>query len=69
MTIPSVGRVVHYVAGQYMPCVAAVVSEVQDEAVLTLTTFPATGPNVLAGVQYDGRDKPSDCTWHWPERV
>lgn len=66
MTVPSVGRVVHYVAPDG-ECTAAVVSHVRDEVLLTLTTFPTTGPNVVADVPYD--DRLSKDTWHWPERV
>ena len=68
MTIPSVGRVVHYF-GQNRTDTAAIVSEVHNETLVTLTTFPATGPNVVASVPYDGREAPATGTWHWPERV
>jgi len=66
MTMPSVGRVVHYAAPDG-ECVAAIVSRIQDETLITLTTFPVTGPNVVASVPEDGMN--SSDTWHWPERV
>jgi hypothetical protein len=68
MTIPSVGRVVHLLAPNG-ECTAAVVSVVQNETLLTLTTFPVSGPNVVASVPYDGHEQPMPETWHWPERV
>jgi hypothetical protein len=70
MTVPSVGRVVHYVT-PHGECTAAIVSKIHSETMISLTTFPLTGPNVVTSVAYNGEDEPEPAgnTWHWPERV
>jgi hypothetical protein len=65
-TIPSVGRIVHYV-GLDGRCYAAIVSDDQDPGALIITTFMPIGPNVVAGVGYD--EDQGAGSWHWPERV
>jgi hypothetical protein len=85
MTVPSVGRVVHYVSygtpGGEFPkaCRAAIVSEVdpvlldQGSDVVGLVVTNPTGLffHSLAngGCDYDGSEDPKGGTWHWPERV
>jgi hypothetical protein len=80
-TIPSVGRVVHYVSygtpgGEYTKqCRAAMVTEVQgDETEIGLAVLNPTGMffHSLAnggGCPYDDAGDPRGGTWHWPERV
>jgi hypothetical protein len=85
MTIPSVGRAVHYVSygtpgGEYpKACRAADVTEVdpvlldQGSDVVGLMVKNPTGLffHSLAdgGCAYDGSEDPKGGTWHWPERV
>jgi hypothetical protein len=83
MTIPSVGRVVHYVSygtpGGEFPkaCRAADVTEVPENmdsrSVVGLMVKNPTGLffHSLAngGCAYDGSEDPKGGTWHWPERV
>lgn len=85
MTVPSVGRVVHYVSygtpGGEFPkaCRAADVTEVdpvlldQGSDVVGLMVKNPTGLffHSLAdgGCSYDGSEDPKGGTWHWPERV
>jgi len=85
MTVPSVGRVVHYVSygtpGGEFPkaCRAAIVSEVdpvlldQGSDVVGLVVTNPTGllfhPLAAGGCDYDGSEDPKGGTWHWPERV
>lgn len=83
MTIPSVGRVVHYVSygtpgGEYpKACRAADVTEVPEamdaRSVVGLMVKNPTGMffHSLAdgGCAYDGSEDPAGGTWHWPERV
>lgn len=84
MTVPSVGRVVHYVShgtpgGEFSKeCRAAIVTEVPTAAPNTqqtigLTAFNPTGlffySLKAAGCPYDGSEDPAGGTWHWPERV
>lgn len=83
MTVPSVGRVVHYVArgsadGRFpKACRAADVTEVptgeNSASVVALMVKNPTGLffHSLAdgGVSYDASEDPAGGTWHWPERV
>lgn len=84
MTMPSVGRVVHYVSygtpgGEYpKACRAADVTEVAsgdfpDVGRVGLMVKNPTGLffRSLAdgGCAYDGSEDPAGGTWHWPERV
>lgn len=83
MTLPSVGRVVHYVArgsadGVFpKTCRAADVTEVAEgenpDQVVGLVVKNPTGlffhPVAAGGVEYDGSENPAGGTWHWPERV
>lgn len=67
MTIPSVGRIVHYV-GATGKCRAAVVSDAQDlgDGIGLAVLHPAEQP-YPAAVEYD--ENQAVGTWHWPERV
>lgn len=72
--IPSVGRIVHYVAygtpgGEYPAgvCRAAIVTEVTRKARIGLAVLNPTGMFFNENVDYDP-DKTSG-TWHWPERA
>jgi hypothetical protein len=72
---PSVGRIVHYVAGG--KCRAAIVTEVDPEGPpigndagfyldrVAVTVFPGAVDVSPAG--HDEAHHPG--TWHWPERV
>lgn len=77
--IPSVGRVVHYVAygtpGGEFPIGAhraAIVTDVHDpgapESVLSLCVMNPTGL-YFAGVVYCDPTGEEPGTWHWPEPV
>jgi len=83
MTIPSVGRRVHYVSygtpgGEYTKqCRAATVSEVPSDensrSVVGLVVLNPTGlffhSLAAGGCSYDDSEDPRGGTWHWPERV
>lgn len=85
MTMPSVGRIVHYVArgsadGVFPAvCRAAVVTEVTDaglpEKKISLCVLNPTGVFFDQNVPYDDQGPidedgtPRGGTWHWPERV
>jgi len=76
-TIPSVGRIVHYVAygtpgGEFLAGAhrAAIITEVIDESthVVSLCVLNTTGMFFNTHIEYDSTaEKPG--TWHWPERV
>jgi hypothetical protein len=82
-TVPSVGRVVHYVSygtpgGEYTKqCRAATVSEVPaDENSRSVVGLVVLNPTGLffhslgaGGCPYDDAQEPRGGTWHWPERV
>jgi hypothetical protein len=73
--IPTVGRIVHYVAygtpGGEFPagvCRAAIVTEL-DKTSASIIGICVTNPTGLFfnhGILYDPDKKPG--TWHWPER-
>jgi hypothetical protein len=76
--VPSVGRVVHYVAygtpgGEYPAGAhrAAIVTDVHNpdapESVLSLCVLNPTGLLFAVGVYYSADGAPG--TWHWPEFV
>lgn len=83
MTMPSVGRVVHYVArgsadGKFpKTCRAADVTEVEsDQPTDQRVGLMVKNPTGLffhsladGGCAYDGSEDPEGGTWHWPERV
>lgn len=85
MPMPSIGRVVHYVArgsadGKFpKTCRAADVTEVgspdpkPEKQAIGLMVKNPTGLffHSLAdgGVLYDGSENPAGGTWHWPERA
>lgn len=76
MTMPSVGRIVHYMArgsadGVFPPvCRAAVVTEVpiQKDGMerIGLCVLNPTGVFFDQGIPYD---ESTPGSWHWPERV
>ncbi len=77
--IPSVGRVVHYVAygtpGGEFPagvCRAAIITEVHNpgnlDSVLSVCVFNPTGQFFNVGIYHD-EDTKAPGTWHWPEFV
>lgn len=77
--IPTVGRVVHYVArgsadGRFpRVCRAAIVTEVDaDESTIGLCAINPTGlffhPLSDGGCAYESNAE-TGGTWHWPERV
>lgn len=85
MTLPSVGRIVHYVArgsadGVFpATCRAAIVTEVRDEDApakrISLCVLNPTGVFFDQGIP-EGAPADTDLsvplvggTWHWPERV
>ena len=74
MTIPTVGRVVHYVSygtpnGEYRPeHRAAIVTEVDEFNYLSLCVLNPTGMFFNVGIGYDPTGNIGG-TWHWPELV
>jgi hypothetical protein len=79
MNVPSIGRIVHYVAygtpnGEYKAGAhrAAIVTDVynhgEPEGMLSLCVFSPFGMLFSVGCSYDASgEKPG--TWHWPEFV
>ena len=76
--VPSVGRVVHYVAygtpgGEYPAGAhrAAIVTDVHNpdepESALSLCVLNPTGMFFNVGIYFDATAHPG--TWHWPEYV
>lgn len=77
--IPSVGRIVHYVAygtpgGEFPAGVhrAAIVTDVHNpgepESVISLCAINPTGLFFNVGISYDATGA-LPGTWHWPEYV
>lgn len=63
---PSVGRIVHYLAGT--ECHAAIVVAVHDDHDVTLHVFPpASTAGQVRAVEDPTARRPG--TWHWPARV
>lgn len=76
MNIPTVGRIVHYTNlgdrdGRFPPdTIAALVTKVNDDGTIALTTFYPTGTFTLARVEYTDADAGSDGArgkWTWPK--
>lgn len=74
-TLPTVGRVVHYVSygtpgGEFpQTCRAAIITEVETDTVVSLAVLNPTGMFFNTGLTHDDGDHPAGGTWHWPERV
>jgi hypothetical protein len=65
---PSVGRIVHYLAGT--ECHAAIVVAVHDDHDVTLHVFPpASTAGQVRAVEDPATSPECPGTWHWPERV
>jgi hypothetical protein len=70
---PSVGRVVHYVSAGHSlglfssTCRAAIVTEVKDDATVSLAVFTPHGALFFEALTYDEAN--AGGTWHWPEQV
>jgi hypothetical protein len=79
MDVPSVSRIVHYVApttqgGAVMPHRAAIITDASANggvegllSVVSLCVFHPTGNEYIGTVPYSSGHEPG--TWHWPERV
>lgn len=72
--VPSVGRIVHYVAygtpGGEFPagvCRAAIITEINGEDRVSLCAFNPTGLYFNHDLPYADDHTPG--TWHWPERL
>ena len=72
MTKPTLGRIVHYVASSYDDVLyrgathAAIITEVIDDAVVTVTVFCPTGVTVARSALLS--DVPTPGQAHWPPR-
>lgn len=64
---PSVGRIVHYIGYGEVNCVAAMVTEVDLDGLVSLSVFPA-GSSMSTTSDISFSEEKIDCTWHWPER-
>jgi hypothetical protein len=75
MDQPSVGRIVHYVAGDSLLCRAAVITEVAYTGSTSGPTITTVSLGVIdpARIFFPRNVKQDDNraagTWHWPERV
>lgn len=71
MSTPKVGNIVHYTSygtpkGEFTSqCRAAVVTEVDSDAIVGLAILNPTGAFFNVGVPHS--EKKSGGTWHWPE--
>ena len=71
---PSIGRIVHYVAGDLPWHRAAIITEVHEQGAaaainaVSLAVFDPTGLVFAAHVPYEASGLRVG-TWHWPERV
>jgi hypothetical protein len=83
VSVPSIGRIVHYVSygtpvqpggsqAFTSECRAAVITEVGEETgfgvLVGLAVLNPTGMFFNRGVEHDEESK-AGGTWHWPERV
>jgi hypothetical protein len=68
---PSIGRIVHFRAKEGDPCIAAIITEVDNETLVTLTLFHPRPSNSWAHVGLEGSNDLDTMmgSWHWPERV
>jgi hypothetical protein len=72
---PTVGRIVHYQAhgspdGTHKPAArAAVVTEVFNDACVSLCVLNPTGMYFNTSVLLDESESPKGGTWHWPPRT
>lgn len=71
MTVPSVGRVVHFVSFLDSTCQAAIITGDPDPAAdiptVPVTVLPPNSTTYWAVAGYD--EGKASGTWHWPERV
>lgn len=70
MPKPSICRSVHFANPELAPveasCLAAIITEVNDEDTISATVFSPEGIFFCQELPYD-EDK-AGGTWHWPER-
>lgn len=68
--VPSIGRVVHFVANNGRHC-AAIIAAVESEVTYRLTLFVMDPVLSHAGFEHQATFDPdgSPLTWHWPEYV
>lgn len=64
MESPSVGRIIHFMYAD--ECRAAIITGIQEDAVVSLCVFNPQGLAFIHTVDYDEERTPA--TWHWPER-
>jgi hypothetical protein len=77
VTVPSVGRIVHY-AGEGGDCHAAIITGVgphpDADGTVHLTVFYEVGTMIAIDVEHAedkaaGAERHPASTWHWPERI
>ncbi len=75
MDMPSVGRIVHYVAygtpGGEFPagvCRAAIITEVEISKHISIMVANPTGLFFNRDIPHD-EEKKAPGSWHWPERI
>lgn len=66
MQKPSIGRIVHYLAGEGQP-LAAIITHVWNDACVNLTVFGPNGDTYGRTSVTFGGDRVGDC--NWPPRV
>lgn len=70
---PTVGRIVHYILLGNADCIAAIITQVNNEETgnINLMTFPPNGDPPVAHLNVPQSQGPSLAvnTWHWPEFV
>lgn len=65
---PSIGRIVHYVQYDGDKCRPAIITEVEDDRMVSLHVFtPDRGDHNQDECPYS--EDRVHGTWHWPERV
>jgi hypothetical protein len=66
---PTVGRIVHWVAGN-SEHMAAIVTYVHEDGLVNMQVFEDYGSHGVGRRAKDVRysDAPDPYTWHWPER-
>lgn len=66
---PSVGRVVHYTAGDehLAALVTGICSYPENGNCVDLVVFGSHGVSFYRGVSFDAGCR--SATWHWPEKV
>ena len=66
---PRIADIVHYVYGRKLKCLAAIITQVNQDGTVELHVFKPQGTASLPFESVEYSETPAHDTYHWPERV